>query len=93
MNTDPNTPIVTIPRKGLYSLVTHTNSKRSLRKGLNTYTDDLGHPQWRDVDSAQVFRDPDGHQLERHITPALLRCYRSRYIRHVGAKQLAKLSA
>lgn len=64
-----------------YRTTTHHNSRSSQRQS----------PLSRDT--KQVVRDDEnGDELPRHYLPSTYRAFRSKYERHVGAKQLAKLS-
>ncbi len=80
------------PMNKTYTTVFYLNSKRAIIQGLTVGRDRFYNLCHRDVQSAQVFRDDDGGPLPRCITSQLYRAWRSKYKRHVGRKQLAKIA-
>lgn len=88
MSTDqPETALIPAPRKG-YAFYEHHNSNNSRRRGLcgprmNWKT---GKVEFKNSVTTRTVRFPDGGPLPHVATPPS----RSRYVPHVGAKQLAK---
>jgi len=80
MSTDANqTPLIAKPRKG-YAFYEHHNSNNSRRRGR-------GDGIFKNHVTIRTVRFPDGGPLPHLPTPS----GRSKYMPHVGAKQLAKL--
>lgn len=75
-----------------YTTVFYLNSKRAIIQGLTVGKDRFLRSCHRDVQSAQVFRDDNGSPLPKHHPASLYRAWRSKYKRHVGKKQLAKIA-
>lgn len=77
-----------------YLTAIHKNSNRAAKRGLwGNLLDSTGARKWVDCFSKQVIRDDAaGGELPRMHMPSTYRAFRSKYERHVGAKQLAKLS-
>lgn len=67
-----------------YKSVFIKNSMSARRKGLCAKKD-----HW----SKLTFKDPAGEPLQRSICSRILRSIRSKYTRHIGKKQLAKMAA
>jgi len=82
------TPLLPEPRKA-YITVIHTNSKRARKQGLWGWSiNKMGKKEWRNHDSLQVLRDPEGRPLPHK---EIIR-HTSKYMPHVGKKHAAKLA-
>lgn len=89
MSTDANqTPLIDAPRKG-YAFYEHHNSNNSRRRGLCGYRLNwkTGKVEYKASTTIRTVKFPDGGPLPHLPTPS----GRSKYMPHVGAKQLAKL--
>ena len=74
-----------------YTVEIHKNSRRAQRKGLTTAYDKDGKPYPKDHFSKQVIRAHDGDPLPHDYLPCVVRGFRSKYERHIGEKQKARL--